>query len=53
MGFFVMVFSMLLGILFVFISITRLRKSNKRLAFIELLAGIVLILLAVWLGLPK
>ena len=43
MGFFVMVFSMLLGILFVF----------KMLAFIELLAGIVLILLAVWLGLPK
>ena len=46
MGFFVMVFSMLLGILLVFIAMTKLRKSNKKWAF-------ALILFAVWLGWPK
>lgn len=53
MGFFVMVFSMLLGILLAFIAITKLRKSNKKWAFAGFLAGIALILFAVWLGWPK
>ena len=51
MGFFVMIASMLLGILFVAIGISR--KKHKGWSIILIALGIVFVLIAVYLGFPK
>ena len=51
MGFFAMIASLLLGILFVAIGISR--RKQKVWPFILIVLGIVFILIAVYLGWPK
>lgn len=51
MGFFVMVASLLLGIFFIAIGISR--KKQKGWPIILIALGIVFVLLAVYLGWPK
>lgn len=51
MGFFAMVGSMLLGILFVVLGISR--RKQKVWPIVLTVLGIVFILIAVYLGLPK
>lgn len=51
MGFFVMIFSMLIGIVLI-VSGTFHRKKNKLWNY-AILSGIILVMFAVWLGLPK
>ncbi len=51
MGFFAMIASMLLGILFVVIGISRRKQKGWPIILIAL--GIVFVLIAVYLGWPK
>ena len=51
MGFFAMVASMLLGILFIILGISR--RKQKVWPIILIALGIVFVLIAVYLGLPK
>lgn len=51
MGFFVMVFSMIIGIALLVTGIV-IRKSNK-MWIASVTCGIVFIILSIWLGLPK
>ena len=51
MGFFAMIASMLLGILFVVIGISRRKQKGWPIILIAL--GIVFVLIAVYLGFPK
>ena len=51
MGFFAMIASMLLGILFVVIGISRRKQKGWSIILIAL--GIVFVLIAVYLGWPK
>lgn len=51
MGFFAMVVSMLLGILFVTTGISR--RKQKRWFIILIVLGIVFVIFAVYLGFPK
>lgn len=54
MGFFVMLFSMIIGIFLIALGISRMKNKKSRLLNIIVIAiGIVLALLAIWLGLPK
>ena len=51
MGFFVMVFSMLLGI--VLIAMGLINRKKKGLWMLAIVIGILCVCAAVWLGLPK
>lgn len=51
MGFFAMIASMLLGILFIVIGISRRKQKGWSMILIAL--GIVFVLIAVYLGFPK
>ena len=51
MGFFAMVASMLLGIFFIALGIAR--KKHKWWSILLIALGIVFVLIAVYLGLPK
>ena len=51
MGFFAMIVSMLLGILFVTTGISR--RKQKRWSIILIVLGIVFVIFAVYLGFPK
>ncbi len=51
MGFFAMVASMLLGIFFIALGIAR--KKHKGWSILLITLGIVFVLIAVYLGLPK
>lgn len=51
MGLFVMIISMLLGIFFIAIGISR--REHKRWRIILIVLGIVFVLIAIYLGLPK
>lgn len=51
MGFFAMIMSMLLGILFIGLGISR--RKQKVWLIILIALGIVFVLIAVYLGLPK
>lgn len=51
MGFFAMVVSMLLGIFFIIFGISR--RKHKGCSIILIALGIVFVLIAVYLGLPK
>lgn len=54
MGFFVMLFSLILGIFLIALGFSRIKsKKNKLGNIVVLAAGIVFVLVAVWLGLPK
>ena len=54
MGFYVMVASMLLGLLALKIGFSQLKeKKDKFLSILTSLAGTALVLVAVWLGWPK
>ena len=54
MGFYVMVASMLLGLLALKIGFSRFKeKKDTFLSILTSLAGIALVLVAVWLGWPK
>ena len=51
MGFFAMLASMLLGILFIAVGISR--RKQKRWPIILIALGIVFVLIAIYLGWPK
>ena len=51
MGFFAMIASMLLGIFFIVIGLSR--RKHKGWSIILITLGIVFVLIAVYLGLPK
>lgn len=51
MGFFAMIFSMLIGMFFIGFGI--FRKEHKRWHIIHIVLGIVFVLIAIYLGLPK
>ena len=54
MGFYVMLASMLLGLLALRIGFSQFKeKKDKFLSILTSLAGISLVLVAVWLGWPK
>ena len=54
MGFYVMLASMLLGLLALKIGFSQFKEKNvKFLPILTSLAGIALVLVAVWLGWPK
>lgn len=54
MGFYVMVASMLLGLFALKIGFSQFKEKNdKFLSILTSLAGITLVLVAVWLGWPK
>ena len=54
MGFYVMLASMLLGLLALKIGFSQFKEKNvKFLSILTSLAGIALVLVAVWLGWPK
>ena len=54
MGFYVMVASMLLGLLALKIGFSQFKENkDKFLSILTSLAGIALVLVAVWLGWPK
>ena len=54
MGFYVMVASMLLGLLALKIGLSQFKETNdKFLSILTSLAGTALVLVAVWLGWPK
>ena len=54
MGFYVMVASMLLGLLALKIGFSQFKeKKDKFLSILASLAGIALVLVAIWLGWPK
>ena len=54
MGFYVMVASMLLGLLALKIGFSHFKeKKDKFLSILTSLAGLVLVLVAIWLGWPK
>ena len=54
MGFYVMVASMLLGLLALKIGFSQFKeKKDKFLSILTSLAGIFLVLVAVWLGCPR
>ena len=54
MGFYVMLASMLLGLLALKIGFSQFKvKKDKCLSILTSLAGIALVLVAVWLGWPK
>ena len=54
MGFYVMLTSMLLGLLALKIGFSQFKeKKDKLLSILTSLAGISLVLVAVWLGWPK
>ena len=54
MGFYVMVASMLLGLFALKIGFSQFKEKNvKFLSILTSLAGIALVLVAVWLGWPK
>ena len=54
MGFYVMIASMLLGLLALKIGFSKFKeKKDKLLSILTSLAGISLVLVAVWLGWPK
>ncbi|MBZ4666730.1 hypothetical protein [Mahella sp.] len=54
MGFFVMIFSMIIGVFLIALGISL--KKSKKSSFWNIVVsviGIVLVLFAIWLGLPK
>lgn len=54
MGFYVMVASMLLGLLALKIGVSQFKeKKDKFLSILTSLGGTALVLMAVWLGWPK
>ena len=54
MGFYVMVASMLLGLLALKIGVSQFKeKKDTFLSILTSLAGLALVLVAVWLGWPK
>lgn len=54
MGFYVMVASMLLGLFALKIGFSQFReKKDKFLSILTSLAGVALVLVAIWLGWPK
>lgn len=54
MGFFAMLFSMIIGVLLIALGISRMKNKKSRLWNIVFIAiGIALVLFAIWLGLPK
>lgn len=54
MGFFAMLFSMILGVFLIALGTSRMKNKKSRLWMIVVIAiGIVLVLFAIWLGLPK
>ena len=54
MGFYLMVASMLLGLLVLKIGFSQLKeKKDKFLSILTSLAGTALVLVAIWLGWPK
>ena len=54
MGFYVMLASMLLGLLALKIGFSQFKvKKDKFLSILTSLAGLALVLVAVWLGWPK
>lgn len=54
MGFYLMLASMLLGLLALKIGFSQLKKKkDKFLSILTSLAGLALVLVAVWLGWPK
>lgn len=54
MGFFAMVFSMIIGVFLIALGISH-KKSKKSSLWniVVIVIGIVLVLFAIWLGLPK
>lgn len=54
MGFFAMVFSMIIGVFLIALGISR-KKIKKSIIpnIVMIVIGIVLVLFAIWLGLPK
>ena len=54
MGFFVMVFAMIIGVFLLALGISRMRSKKSSLCNIVIIVvGIVLVIFAIWLGLPK
>lgn len=54
MGFIVMVLSMIIGIFLIALGFSRIKNKKSRLwNIVTISAGIVLVLFAIWLGLPK
>lgn len=54
MGFFVMVLSAIIGIALIATGASHIKnQKNRMLNVVSILFGIVLVLLAIWLGLPK
>ena len=54
MGFYLMLVSMLLGLLALKIGFSHLKeKKDKFLSILTSLAGLALVLVAIWLGWPK
>ncbi|MCM3054976.1 MULTISPECIES: DUF3953 domain-containing protein [Bacillaceae] len=54
MGFIVMVLSMIIGIFLIALGFSRIKNKKSRLwNIVAISAGIVLVLFAIWLGLPK
>lgn len=51
MGFFIMLFSAIIGIILIITGITR--KIGNQWRFLMVLLGIIFMALAVWLGMPK
>lgn len=54
MGFFAMIFSMIIGIFLIVLGISRMKNKKSRLwNIVAITIGLVLVLFAIWLGLPK
>lgn len=54
MGFFVMVFSMIIGVFLIALGFSRKRNKKRSVwNIVAILSGIVFVLFAIWLGLPK
>lgn len=51
MGFFIMLFSAIIGISLIVVGATR--KMGNQWRFLTVLLGIIFMVLAVWLGMPK
>lgn len=54
MGFFVMVFSAIIGVFLIAFGFSRAKnKKSKPWSIVAISIGIALVLFAIWLGLPK
>lgn len=52
MGFFIMLLSFIVGIFFIALGFIR-KKDNKNLSIPIIFIGLILVIFAIWLGLPK